>query len=395
MNKRLHELDSLRGLASVAVMLGHFSLVFPLIENTRQPDNAAWWLKIAKFSPLHVIWEGHQAVIFFFILSGFVLALIFLGKGGAPPLPLYLVKRVARIYPPYLVAVLSALILREAVYRGPLPLFSNWFNSYWKNPVTPEVIQGHLLMIGSFKNCDFDPVLWSLVHEMRISLVFPLIIWGIVKREQLCLALPLVFTLLYWLSSTFKYLGIPTFLQFATLHYSGFFIVGAFLAKYRAQVAKTVQALSASHKWLLLGGAILAYSNSDWLPYYGTPKIGLIALTLRDLCFQEWMTTVGVVVVISLAISSKYLSVILAARPLQYLGAISYSLYLLHAIVLKVLVTVLIPYLPIAVVVLISIAVSLLVSTASWRYIEIPSISLGKRIAKWAVQKNLVSCRGE
>lgn len=384
MGKRLHELDSLRGIAAFSVMLSHVALVYPIVWDTTGPDGADWWVKLVMFSPLRVVWAGHEAVVFFFILSGFVLALLFFGKSPPPPYRLYLVKRVLRIYPPYLVAALSAIGLRGVFFKGTVPSVSAWFNQSWQTSASPGVLADHFLMIGSFKNGDFNPVLWSLVHEMRISIVFPLIVWGLIKHERLCLMLPLAFTGVYWLATTLRFRGVISFEHdyFATLHYGGFFIVGAALAKHRVKVLNAALKLPKSLKWWLLGGAILAYSNAFWLPYYGTPQAGVIALLLRKMWFQEWIAAAGVLVFISLAISSGSLSGVLAAKPLQFLGSISYSLYLFHAVVLKVIVTVLGQVLPMAAVLAIAVAAAILVSTASWRYIEVPVIQLGKVITK-------------
>lgn len=393
MNKRLHELDSLRGVAAFTVMLSHLALVFPLIWNTAGPAGAAWWVKLIMFSPLRVAWAGHEAVIFFFMLSGFVLALLFFGSGDAPPYRLYVIKRILRIYPPYLVAALSALVLREIFFKGPLPFVSSWFNQSWQSPVTSDVITDHLVMIGSFKNCDFNPVLWSLVHEMRISIIFPLIVWALIKQERLCLLLPVIFTFVYWLTTSLKFHGHLAFDHdfFDTLHYTGFFIVGGFLAKHRNRVVQMAQQMPKNLKWLLLAGAILAYSNAFWLPYYGTPQVGLIGLTLSKFWFQEWITASGVLVFIAFAISSSAtsgrLSGVLAAKPLLFLGSISYSLYLFHALVFKVVVTTWGQSLPMAAVLGIGVVLSLVIATLSWRYIEGPCIHLGKVITKRWHQK--------
>jgi len=389
MSKRLHELDSLRGIAAFTVMLSHVFLILPWACETRSPDGAVWWLKLVMFSPARVVWAGHEAVLFFFMLSGFVLALLFFGKEEAPPFRLYLVKRFLRIYPPYLVAALSAIALREVFYKGPVPAVSSWFNQSWQSPVTPGVIAEHLLMIGSFKNCDFNPVLWSLVHEMRISIIFPLIVWALVKHERICLVLPIVFTFVYWLTSTLKFHGVIDFEHdyFATLNYSGLFIVGAYLAKNRRQIISVIHQIPRIFKWGLLIGAMLAYTNAFWLPYYGPPRVGMIAVVLNKFWVQDWIAAAGVLVFISLAISSGAMSVVLAAKPLQFLGSISYSLYLFHALVFKVVVTTLGQTMPMIAALGIGVVVSLLVATVSWRYIEVPVIHLGKVITKRWYQK--------
>jgi acyltransferase-like protein len=90
---RFGQLDSLRGIAAATVVVGHLIRSVPAIDDRSQ---AFWAL---KYTPLHVFWAGHQAVIFFFVLSGFVLALPFYSR--AVSYRTFVVKRVLRICVPY------------------------------------------------------------------------------------------------------------------------------------------------------------------------------------------------------------------------------------------------------------------------------------------------------
>ncbi len=91
---RYEELDSARGLAALSVVFHHFLLIFPLFFIDTFNDKTASTVNLLKYSPLHVFWAGHEAVIFFYILSGFVLALPFYSAKKFQYFP-YLVKRVA------------------------------------------------------------------------------------------------------------------------------------------------------------------------------------------------------------------------------------------------------------------------------------------------------------
>ncbi|GAA5478154.1 hypothetical protein Hhel01_01652 [Haloferula helveola] len=337
------------------------------------------------FSPLRIFWAGHEAVMFFFVLSGFVLALPFFGTKPAVPYPLYLAKRILRIYSPYIVAALVAMGLREVLYKGDVGGVSGWFNQSWKVSATPEAIGQHLLMIGSFNNSEFNPVLWSLVHEMRISIVFPLIALGLVRHQKIVVALPILFTTIYWLAGSLNFRGIMSFDHdyFATLHYSGFFILGSLLAKYRKGLVRVLSAASRSGKLALLSAAVLAYTNPFWFPYIDVPGPGWINALFAKRWFHEWITAGGVAVFMLLAIMPGVISRVLRARPLVFLGAISYSLYLFHAVILKALVTLAAEEFPLGIVLLCVVPVALVAAAASWRWIEVPSIRLGKSISAW------------
>ena len=59
MSKRIKELDSIRGLAALTVVFGHFCLMLPSLPNS------------IKFSPLRFLWAGGEAVIVFLCTKWF------------------------------------------------------------------------------------------------------------------------------------------------------------------------------------------------------------------------------------------------------------------------------------------------------------------------------------
>ncbi len=117
LSARLPSLDGLRGLAAIVVVVHHALLTWPALFAQYEVPNrgsGTWWL---TFTPLHLAWAGREAVVVFFILSGLVLVLPFLGPRKVGTWPGYLVRRVLRLYPPVAVAlVLSAVLV--AASRG-------------------------------------------------------------------------------------------------------------------------------------------------------------------------------------------------------------------------------------------------------------------------------------
>lgn len=92
-------LDGLRGVAALVVVAFHVSALV-----TWHP--AALW--IAGMTPLGVVVNGPAAVHVFFVLSGFVLTHSLMRTPGAAGTLRYCVRRVFRIHPPYMAAVLFA-----------------------------------------------------------------------------------------------------------------------------------------------------------------------------------------------------------------------------------------------------------------------------------------------
>ncbi|WP_264293866.1 acyltransferase family protein [Diaphorobacter aerolatus] len=71
--QRFASLDGLRGVACVVVVICHYLQIYvPAAFEGKYPDlfGEKWWVN----SPLNLLFNGHAAVILFFVLSGFVLS---------------------------------------------------------------------------------------------------------------------------------------------------------------------------------------------------------------------------------------------------------------------------------------------------------------------------------
>ena len=49
---------------------------------------------------------------------------------------------------------------------------SEWFNRSWTIESSPSLIAQHILLVGKYNTDAYNGVIWSLVHEMRISIIF-------------------------------------------------------------------------------------------------------------------------------------------------------------------------------------------------------------------------------
>lgn len=370
MNQRFDELDSLRGLAALAVFFGHMYLVFN--------DN---WISrmLFEFGPLRMTVAGSEAVTFFFVLSGFVLSLPF-HAGNRPTYRSYVVRRVCRIYIPYLAAILVALGLREAFYTGQIIGLSDWFNVNWSAPLSRDAVRDHLLLIGTFAS-NLNNVVWSLVHEMRVSLVFPLIMFLLVRMNA---AQGIGFgvalsagSVLYAFLSGADFTGTE---WHATVHYTALFIVGALLAKYRKPLKAKIRSLGPKRTLALslIGLLLYVYAHPSFVinmlvegfhPYY-------------RMVIDTWLTSIGAVIFILLGISSVQFSTFLKFKVIHYIGKISYSLYLTHLAVLFSCIHLLHPVLPIWAICLIAAAGTFMLSSVMYHLVEKPAIRLGRALTR-------------
>ena len=104
---------------------------------------------------------------------------------------------------------------------------------------------------------------------------------------------------------------------------------------------------------------------------------------VHDILMQFDVLFAACLVVVVVAIADGFTRRALSAAPMVFLGKVSYSLYLTHAIVIGALAA-LLPRLgivdPLAIAA-VSLPASMLVSVAFWRIIEVPSMNLSRSLA--------------
>jgi peptidoglycan/LPS O-acetylase OafA/YrhL len=357
---RYEELDALRGVAAMAVVFWHASNFF-------NPPLPHWWTFFLQ-SPLGIAVSGPDAVYVFFVMSGFVLFLPYIRTEGPDPYTKFLVKRICRIYLPYLAALALAIGADLAFYRPLHGMFPRWVN--WNRPFPMIDVWNHLLFIRTDDLVEFNPAFWTLVYEMRLSILFPAIAW---LAKRLSLGLGVVVSLLicgtgFWLSDHFAGGSWKTF------GYAGLFLIGALIARHLRQIRTFMEARGAFGKTMVLLLAVFLFKATHLLPTRFYTYWALIPLHGS-----------GAALVVVLALTTIHFKRLLHSSPLQWLGKVSYSLYLIHGIVLYSLVSLLWlhtshPVLLVAA----GIAIAVALSEPMNRWIERPAILLGRRLTRAA-----------
>jgi peptidoglycan/LPS O-acetylase OafA/YrhL len=347
---RIRSLDGLRGVAALVVVAFHVS------------DLVAWdpaVRRIVGVTPLGVFMNGPAAVHVFFVLSGFVLSHSLLGAPGVAGTLRYCVRRVFRIHPPYMAAVLFAWALTF------LPLGS---------PAETEVAGVASLRIPlermplalALPSKAFGqlPVGWSLYVELAMSLVLPLLLW-IARRSD-----PLVVVAIGFL--------LPLHPQAGFLVFTIDFAVGMALYLSRDRIARFVpQGGVAAGLWVVAALALLQ-----------TPALGGAAGVARTLAEHQppgWLVPIaaGSALLTLAALEMPAVRRCLASRAAVFLGRISYSLYLVHWSVVMLLGRLVgapdsafTAVLFFAMVTCVSCGVAML----GWRWVEQPSIAAGRAL---------------
>lgn len=370
---RYASLDGLRGVASLIVVGYHALLVVPAIsalyidKANPHPLSVEWWL---YNTPLRLLFAGHEAVLVFFVLSGFVLTLPFLGRPPTARSTLaYYGRRIVRLYVPVWASVALALALALAVPRN--PALGGWMGTH-HDPTASNVWHDLLLLLGT---SNLNSPLWSLTWEVWFSLLMPvmfLLIRVLRVARWWWAAVPML--MLVSAASRFDAVrhALPaSWLTADLLQYLPVFAIGMLLAANRAGV---VSVASRVRSWwpIVVAALLLTVSPTLIAPNgYGALQ-----------AFAYLLSLTGVTAVVALAFASPVRRA-LEARPVHWAGTRSFSIYLVHEPIL-VAAALLVHadgwwWLLIAAAL---VPVILLVAEAFYRVVERPSIGLSRAVGR-------------
>lgn len=160
----------LRGLAAFAVAAGHLrAAMYPGLRTV--PDPTLWFQAMAFFTGF-----GHQAVLAFFLISGWLVGGSLLNRSGQRgAIPNYAIDRVTRLWtvliPTFLLTLLFSLATGEIVSGGVDFSRTNEFSA--------AVFAGNLVGLqGDVALPEFGGnfPLWSLANETWYYVMFPLLV---------------------------------------------------------------------------------------------------------------------------------------------------------------------------------------------------------------------------
>ncbi|MEN2738061.1 acyltransferase [Microbacterium sp. X-17] len=306
--QRRFELDSLRGLAALSVLLYH-----ALALNSAQLTSAlslgpvtSFWGQLLVYSPLHLLWLGGEAVWLFFVLSGFVLTRAAQRSGFS--WNSYYPSRIVRLYLP----VLAAVALAWLTYLYPHVLTPGMDQLLPTSYPPVNILQDVTLVGGTTTSLG---VLWSLQWEVVFSLALPLYLILGRRWPAISGVIGLTLCLAGWWYNNPATSFLPMFLLGVILasHWERIQDLIGFLASGRVR-AHVVGAIALA---LVCVGLLSYYLFGPFLGPYArvdTVPLALAAIALLICIAQVWPP----------------LRSLLSVRPFTFLGRISYSLYLVH-----------------------------------------------------------------
>jgi peptidoglycan/LPS O-acetylase OafA/YrhL len=295
----IDSLTSIRGLAALWVVLYHFqSDIVALLPFTR--------------SLLPFLAQGHFAVPIFFVLSGYVLTYNYVESIGARPqlsdVFRFWGRRLQRIYPLHLATLLAVVPMVLVARSRGLTISETGYSlrDFVLNLFLLQTWVPHFQLNWNYPS-------WSVSSEWFAYLFFPLacLVFIRVRRRASLAALAL---LLYALSIGRMFAGdLPFGAMTAVV---GPFLLGCTFA--RAVALGHIPPFgSRIGAWLFLSALVLS-------PYFAADQALAIA-----------MMTAGIALVFALAATGESCARFWLWRPLIVLGDVSYSLYMVHTLVQK------------------------------------------------------------
>lgn len=294
------EIDGLRFFAIGTVILYHLGTTLKRAEKGLEQDDLSF-----------ILGKGGLGVDVFFAISGFVLALPFayhyLNKGKAVDLKSYFVRRLTRLEPPYIIALLVLFVAHILLKTD-----------------TPAALFPHLMAsifyIHSFvydKWSVINPVAWSLEVEVQFYILAPVMallfqIRNAAVRRSILIMLIVVASVcsIHFLPFIKEWHLRKSILVYIHLFLSGFLFADFYVAQanYFGQKANS---------WLI-------------------DLVGIMGVVLLYTCrsFSEPVLqlgfSLGIILMFWAAFKGKFFNAFYSNRWIAIIGGMCYTLYLLH-----------------------------------------------------------------
>lgn len=332
---RLPFIEGMRGIAACQVILLHYCAAFlPALARVGGNSHFGWEQALAR-SPLFALIDGYSAVYLFFVMSGFVLAGSFLREPRR--FHLLAAKRLLRLFVPVAAAFLIGVLLMAALPQARTAALqyagSDWLAALGQNPMGGAALLRdgllHSMLVGYQGSSIFSGAAGVLAPAPIASAInaptwtLHAEFWGSMLVLALAQAYRRLPQPLFW--SGFAALAV----LLGTSHFS-LFLLGFFLYTRHAAL------LGARGRLAVLGGALLfalglaicVAKESGPLTFIdaGARALGLYSAQ-SDF---HWQSQAGAALMFTGALLSAPLRRWFGSAPAQWLGKLSFSVYLLH-----------------------------------------------------------------
>jgi len=371
---RLPELDGLRGLASLMVFFNHLALTILPSLSTLSPDASHHHIFITiGFSPLNIFWGGDFGVCIFFILSGYVLAQ-FCSHTRLGLLAM-MVRRYLRLALPMLFSTLFAFALLDfgMFFNGSaskIITHSDWLALwYHMQPTVWIAIKEGLVSAFVHGKSAYNSNLWT----MRIELIGSMMLF-------IYYVLPNRFTRIILLTPAILFLPsyFPLFPAGALL-----FELSYSMEDFYARNSKYIEIVAII--LFLMGIYAGSFPASGTNVSFASPWHNFLIKSRNAQAWHMW----GSVFMLLGVIYSKTINYYFKSMLFQFLGKISFSLYLVQIMIFCSFTSFMMLYfkdldylLAVLIVGISSLCISLILSYIIAIYVDATSIKFSRRLGK-------------
>ncbi|CAG9719557.1 acyltransferase family protein [Clostridium neonatale] len=372
-------LDGLRGVAAFIVVIHNYLLGFYPSTYSGNMDtirtNSGIDATLAS-TPINILYNGNVSVCIFFVLSGYVLSYKFFKYSDKNIITSSAIRRYLRLMIPVLFSIIVAYVFMKfkLFYNSDVAIItgSDWWLANFYN-FTPNIFE--MLKQGAYgvfflNESSYNAVLWTMHYELFGSfVVFGIIsIFGNIRNRSI------IYIVCILLTYNTYYLA---------------FILGIILSDANSNCDKFINSFNSKYLkiFLLVIGLILCSYPSGIdvketiYEYMRIPKIDDIVAFYHIL---------GSFLIIIILLKSDILKRFFALKIPLFFGKISFSMYIIHLIILCSFSSFLFSkiinnfryYQAFIIMLMISLIIIILISYYIYKYVDCIAIKLSKKIYK-------------
>lgn len=256
-----------------------------------------------------IVLEGGNGVSFFFMISGFILALPFIKEklysGQKVMLKQYYLRRLTRLEPPYMAALLLAFVLLVFVLK-----------KYSFSALLPHLAASSVYLHNIIYNSSSSVlgVAWSLEVEVQFYILAPFLSYIFYIKKDIIRRLILLASTIFFAIYAFNHLWQ---LPVSIIHTACYFLSGMLLADLYCCKWKLF-----NHSVVTLYAGVLIFISIHFVFSVKAIELFLLKLLLMNIFFY-------------IAITNAVLKKIMSIQWISIIGGMCYSIYLLHLLVMS------------------------------------------------------------